>query len=151
MFEVLTNDLKIFQLDENYVSKSLFFQNILSFPASSEPIQILINSNTLDLIYEFMKKDNHVLQKNFNPLEINFSSEFLNCFDHLSLPDLVGVCNAANYLEYPFLFELTCKQLSIRVSQNPELMDSGILGDGRVTDEDFDRITNDFEWLSDNL
>lgn len=151
MISVYTTDSKIILLEEEYAFKSLFLANISEFPPIDGNVKILIDSKAMNEIYGFMKKDKHVLERDFNPLEISFSAEFLACFDHLSLAGLLDVCNGANYLEYPFLLELCCKQLAIRISQGPDQMKGEILGEGRVTDEDFERITTDFEWLDDNL
>lgn len=146
-----TTDKKDFFIDKEHAFKSIFLRNIFEIEPCSDPVEVLIDSKTMKEIHEFMKKDKHVLEKDFNPLEINFSYEFLECFDHLSMPELLCVCNAANYLEYPFLLELCCKQLAIRISQGPEILKSEILGDSRITDDDFERITTDFEWLDGNL
>lgn len=151
MLNLVTTDEKTITVEDVYAFKSIFLANISEFPPISEPVQILIDSNTMNEIYEFMKKDKHVLEKNFNPLEINFSVDFLGCFDHLNLQELLNVCNGANYLEYPFLLELCCKQLAIRISQGPDQMRNEVFGEGRVTDDDFERIINDFEWLDENL
>lgn len=148
---LITTDRIEFHIDKEQAFKSFFLRNIYDIQPCDDPVEVLIDSKTMREIVEFMKKDKHVLERDFNPLEINFSFEFLECFDHLNTPELLNVCNGANYLEYPFLLELCCKQLAIRISQGPEMIKNEILGESRVTDDDFERITNDFEWLDGNL
>lgn len=148
---VKTTDNKIIELNKTIAFKSCLFSNLESIKTDDEPIPILIDSKTMLSIYEFMKNDNHVLKKDYNPLEIYFSNETLSCFDGKQDQEIINICNGANYLEYPYLLELCCKILAMRLSQNSLKTKNEILGEKRISDEDIQMIMQDYDWVNDNI
>ncbi|KAI5154679.1 hypothetical protein ENBRE01_3440, partial [Enteropsectra breve] len=96
--------------------------------------------------------DNHVLDKDYNPLEIHFPYEMIMHFEDLSASQLLGVCNAANYLNYPYLLELCCKIIANEISDNPnsELLDY-VRGTKKVANEQANEIQAGFEYLDNDF
>lgn len=152
MLKLISSDGHIIELEEKYSSKSNLLKNISEYPVEDQPPKILVSKQTMLRIYEFMQKDNHILKKDFNPLEIHFSYEFLHYFDNCSPEELLDVCNGANYLEYPFLLELCCKILANEISEgvNDRIYDLSdkLLGDKRINEEDLQKTVSDFEWIN---
>ncbi|KAI5152391.1 hypothetical protein ENBRE01_2793, partial [Enteropsectra breve] len=98
MLKLKTSDGKIFEIEESLAKKSIMLGDVLSLPATDDiPLEIPVSFETLDRIHKFMKGDNHVLDKDYNPLEIHFPYEMIMHFEDLSASQLLGVCNAANY------------------------------------------------------
>lgn len=154
MFTVKTSDGHIMELEEHFAFKSYLLRNIKDCPnkaGASDPVKILIDKSTMSTIYSFMQKDNHILKKDYNPLEIHFSSEMLHHFDHCSADEILSICNGANYLEYPFLLELCCKILANELAGSSGDLPVQILGDRRINEEDLERMTRDFDWVNENI
>lgn len=150
--ELRTSDGVVFTLEEEHAYKCVFLKNILEATERMGPIEILVDSETIMKIYSFMKTDHHVLKKNYNPLEIYFSSENLMFFEGLPADKLLKVCNAANYLEYYFLLELCCKIIADELSENTrtELTDK-IRGKGQMEKDAIGKIQREYEWFDDAL
>lgn len=151
MLRVRTTDDEILELDELYAFKSHLLNNLTTIQPAEEPVDILVDSRTMDFIYEFMVKDSHVLKREYNSLEIHFSSETLSYFDNKPTSEVIGICNGANYLEYPYLLEVCCKILATRLSQGSIKTKNEILGERRITEEDMSLIIQDFDWANENI
>ncbi len=150
ILEVKTSDGIKIQLDKKYAHKSILLSNLESIKYVG-PIEICVDSKTLSTIYDFMQRDSHVLKKDYNPLEINFSNETLEYFGKMNNAELIEICNGANYLEYPYLLEVTSKVLAIRLSQNTLRKKNEILGDKRISEEEMDYIIQDYNWFNENM
>lgn len=152
MLKLRTTDGAIVELEEQYATKSCLLKNILETVGCSEPVDILVDSETLLQIRAFMACDNHVLRKDYNPLEIYFSQENLTFFDGLSPEQVIGICNAANYLEYLFLLELCCKLIANDLTENSKSEMSEIVkGTRKLDDEASKRVQQEFEWFDEAL
>lgn len=149
--KVKTFDGIVMEVNSRQVEKAYLLSNLKTLPASEEPIDILVSSSVLQIIDDFMHRDKHVLKRKYNPLEIHFSAETLEYFDNKSTQDVLAICNAANYLEYPYLLEVCCKVLATRLNQNSMKVKNEILGDTRMSDEDMERIVNDFDWINEDI
>lgn len=118
MILIKTCDGFNFEMEKKYAYRSQLLKNLENFEETS-PVSLLITKKTLEIIYEFMKVDRHVLKKDYNPLEIHFSMEMLDYFDTYEMVEIIEICNGANYLEYPFLLELCCKIIAGNLSALP--------------------------------
>lgn len=154
MFTVKTMDGHVMELEEHFAFKSYLFRSIKECPNRTgihDPVEILVDKRTMSEIYSFMQRDNHIIKKDYNPLEIHFSSEMLHYFDQFSIDEILDVCNGANYLEYPFLLELCCKVLANELASNSKDLPMHILGDRRIDGEDLERIARDFDWVNEHI
>ncbi|ELA41813.1 uncharacterized protein VICG_01165 [Vittaforma corneae ATCC 50505] len=148
---VRTTDGKILELDELYALKSYLLSSLATIQSVEEPIDILVDSKTMRIIYDFMIRDNHALKREYNSLEIHFSNETLSYFDSKSTSEVISICNGANYLEYPYLLEVCCKILAIRLSQGSAKTKNEVLGERRITEEDMSLIIQDFDWANESI
>lgn len=151
LMKIKTTDDFVMELSDTIVEKSFLFKNISSIPSTEDALEILIDSTTLDEIIGFAEKDKRMLKKNYNPLEIHFSIDMLDYFEKKSTRDILKICNAANYLEYPYLLELCCKLLATKISQGSLKIKTEILGDAKIDDKDIERILSDLYWMEDAI
>ena len=104
----------------------------------------------MKVVYDFMKKDSHHLKKGYNPLEIHFSMENIAYFQEYTPEDLLKISNAANYLEYYYLLELTCKIFANELLENGKSeLSKMIKGPKKVTKEQAAKINEEYEWFED--
>lgn len=142
------------ELEEHFAFKSYLLRSIKECPNKigiDDPVEVLVDKSTMSAIYSFMQQDNHILKKDYNPLEIHFSSEMLHYFDHFCIDEILSICNGANYLEYPFLLELCCKVLANELATNSKVLPMQILGDKRIGGDDLERIVRDFDWANEHI
>lgn len=152
MIELKTKDGVIIEIEEQYAVKSKLLKNILERTKNTAPIEILVDSETMTSVYSFMTHDNHILQQDYNPLEIYFSNENLTFFDDLSSDKMLKVCNAANYLEYCFLLELCCKIIANELSENSRSELAEIIkGTDRVDNEAVGKLKKEYEWFDEAI
>lgn len=147
--KIKTSDNVVMELDDIIIAKSKLFENLSYMPQVENPLDVLVDSKILEEIVDFAKKDKHELNRNYNPLEIHFSIEMLDYFEKRPVQEILKICNAANYLEYPYLLELCCKLLATKISQGSLKIKNEILGDSRIDDRDIDRILSDLDWMED--
>lgn len=148
---VKTSDNQIVELDDKYAEKSYLFSNLLSLPSVPSPPALLIDSKTLSVVYSFMIRDSHILKRDYNPLEIHFSSETLSYFEDASTEEIINICNAASYLEYPYLLEVCCKILAMRLGHSSMKTKKEILGEKQINEEEMELMLQDFDWANENL
>lgn len=148
---VKTAEGEILDIDEHCAMKSYLLSNLAASVAVTDPVEILLDTKTTETIRAFMGRDNHVLKRDYNPLEIHFSNETLSYFDATPTQEIIKICNGANYLEYPYLLEVCCKILALRLSQNSAKTRSEVLGEKRVTEEEMSLVVQDFDWASEHI
>lgn len=150
MITLITTDGKKLEMKEEHAFKSILLDNIFTTFNNIYNLEILLDFETLSFIYNFMQHDFHNLKKDYNFLEIHFSSEMLHYFDNVDNDKLLKICNAANYLNYPYLLELCCKIIANKLTELPdsnlEEFPFKLLGDRKFTKEDVDKIVNEEEW-----
>ncbi|EOB12665.1 hypothetical protein NBO_386g0022 [Nosema bombycis CQ1] len=135
-------------LEGAHLSKSLLFKH-LSLLKSHNPLDILVSSEILDQIIRFMEIDTNVLSAQYTPLDIKFKTCDFDFFSDCTNNTLVELCNASNYLNYPYLLELTCKILANRMQYRPTEELRELIGQGNEIIEDTDDdINKELEWLS---
>lgn len=120
MLRLRTTDNKIVELPRECAAKSVFLRNLAAATAHTAPIDVLFDAETFERVLAFMATDHHELENNYNPLEIYFSPTMLAFFDGVSNELLIKLCAAANYLDYPFLLEITCKVIATRLAETME-------------------------------
>lgn len=149
MIEIKTNDRIKFKLDENIAHKSTLIRNVCTSTVCNYPIPLQISSSTFDIIYKYMKIDTSRLSDGYNPLEIKFKQTDFNFFMEYDNRTLLDMCNAANYLEYPYLLELCCKIISgkMKYKSAEELREFiGLKCD--MTEAELVDIDKEFGWMS---
>lgn len=149
MIEIKTSDLGRFKLDERMAYKSVLLRNICTSTICNYPIPLRISSSVFDMVYRYMKIDTSQLCDGYNPLEIKFKQTDFNFFMEYDSKMLLDVCNAANFLEYPYLLELCCKIISgkMKYKSAKELRDFiGLECD--MTEEELVDIDKEFGWMS---
>lgn len=152
MIRLQTTDGAVVEVEEKHAMKSVLLRNIMETTGIAGCIPLLVDAETAAQVRAFMETDNHVLEKDYNPLEIYFSSENLSFFDGLSAERLLKVCNAANYLEYPFLLELCCKLIANELSDNSRSeLSEMVKGTRRYDEVAVKDIRQEFEWFDDTL
>lgn len=148
MISLKTLDGDTVQLPKELAIRSVFLRNVLQETEHHSPIDILFTSEVFKIVHTFMTIDNHVLEEGYNPLEIYFSTEMLSFFDDMSSEMLLDVCNAANYLEYSFLLEITCKVIAGRLAENTRGELAQIIrGPETVSTVEMKNIQDEFEWF----
>lgn len=148
---IRTTDGDIFDLEDRYAIKSHLLSSLATVPSADGPADILVDSVTMRVIYDFMTRDSHILKRDYNPLEIHFSADTLAYFDGKTTQELLAICNGANYLEYPYLLEVCCKLLAVKLSQNSVRTKNEVLGERRINEEDMNFIIQDFDWANENI
>lgn len=150
MLSIKTNEGKELVINGNHLTKSLLFKSLLTLPHTAKPIDIPIKSDILLLVLKFMEIDTTTLANNYNPLDIKFKTSDYNFFQGCSNNDLIELCNASNYLNYPYLLELTCKILAnkMQYKTTAELREFIGFENGPIEDNEDDEACRQFEWLS---
>ena len=149
---VRTTDGVVVEMERQYAVKSHLLSNILQMTEHTEPIDLLVDSRTVGYIYKFMEQDAHVLPPGYNPLELYFSEEDWNFFNGLPPISIVHICNAANYLEYYSLLELTCKVIAKELGETPRSELSEIIrGEGETSTGRLLEVQREFEWFDDAI
>lgn len=150
MVYLRTTEGHIKHINEELAKKSILIRNIIEETTINGPITLLIKEEVLNQICAFTAIDKHVLEPDYDPLEIYFSAEMLDFFREMDNEMLLDVCNAANYLDYPFLLEITCKVIAGRLSNSTrsELVEA-IKGGGVYEQTSVDAVTEEFEWFCD--
>lgn len=150
MILIRTIDDSLCELDEKYAFKSQLLKNLNNLPSNEPVIHLSMTSKTLNIVSEFMKIDNHVLKQDYNPLEIHFSEQMLQFLEGYGYDEILDICNAANYLDYPFLLELSCKTLANILSNIPKLkvgtFPYRIFGDTRLSKEEVEEVLSEIDW-----
>ncbi|KAI5171446.1 S-phase kinase-associated protein 1 [Pancytospora epiphaga] len=145
-----TSDNIIVEVEECVAVKSNLLRNLIDTVGVCGPIPLLVDYITLKKVHSFMIEDNHVLPKDYNPLEIFFSNENLLFFEGMSSEEILNLCNAANYLEYPFLLELCCKRIANELADNSKSELAKIVkGEKKLDEATACEMRKEFEWLDD--
>ncbi|KAK6089570.1 hypothetical protein P3W45_001452 [Vairimorpha bombi] len=138
-----TFDNEQFVFEEEYLNKSNLLHNIYNNTILLEPIPILVEYKTLNIIYNFMKIDKSVLSKSYNPYDIKFKQtdiDFFMCYD---CETLIELSNGCSYLEYNYCLELCCKMIAEKLKNKSAKVLRNQLGtSGECLDP------TDFDWVS---
>ncbi|KAF9762593.1 E3 ubiquitin ligase complex SCF subunit sconC [Nosema granulosis] len=150
MLNIKTLDGLEMALKGDFLSKSLLFESLLALPQTLDPVDIPINAEVLKICLKFMEIDSASLPPNYNPLDIKFKTSDLNFFSGCTNNVLIELCNASNYLNYPYLMELICKILAnkMQYKSTEELREFIGVESGAVEDIEDEEINRQFEWLS---
>jgi len=143
-----TSDSVIVEISSESYEKFNLILMMLESVVIQEPVPVLVSSKDLFQVLEFAKIDHCKLEIGYNPLEVYFSPEILAFFDFASTEEVLSVCNAANYLNYPFLLELSSKILATRLEKCPEAELAKIFKDVKVAEEDHrEIIRKEYDWM----
>lgn len=147
--EVKTNDQRVFMLPEKTAFRSSLLRNVCASTACTYPIPLMVSSAVFEIVHKFMKIDTSLLCDGYNPLEIKFRQTDFNFFMEHDNKTLLEVCNAANYLEYPYLLELCCKIISGKMKyKNARELREFIGLESDMTEEELANIDREFGWMS---
>lgn len=149
MIEIKTSDQGRFKLDEKAAFKSILIRNVCTETVCRFPIPLQISSSIFDIVYRYMKIDTSQLSDGYNPLEIRFRQIDFNFFMEYDNRTVLEVCNAANYLEYPYLLELCCKIISGRMKHKSARELQEFVGlECDMTEKELADIDKEFGWMS---
>ena len=118
-----SQDGKIFEVEEKYLSMSKFFKDLLNdFPDPNQEIEInQVDGKTLEKIIEYLKHYETEKPKEIpKPLPNNDLKPVLNDWDYnfitpLSIEECIDLVNGANYLDIADLFNLASARLAVDI------------------------------------
>ena len=122
-----SQDGKIFEVEEKYLSMSKFFKDLLNdFPDPNQEIGInQVDGKTLEKIIEYLKHYETEKPKEIpRPLPNNDLKPVLNDWDYnyitpLSIEECIDLVNAANFLYINELVNLACAKLASEMMNGP--------------------------------
>ncbi|KAH9411828.1 hypothetical protein HK407_03g05800 [Ordospora pajunii] len=147
--KIKTRDGDVFDIECKYAYKSTLIKNVCTSTACSYPICIQLSSQVFKTIHGYMQLDTSHLSEKYSPLEIRFKQHDLDFFKNYDDEHLLGICNGANYLDYPYLLELCCKLIAERIKHKTteELRRFVGMGHG-MSPEEACEIEKEFGWMS---
>ncbi len=166
LVKLISSDNKELKVEEDCFNKSLLLKNMINVHSYSNgknkynnssvndmSIEIPFTHKILSIIYNFMLFDKtNVLHENYNPIRLHFPEKYLEHIKQFSIHEIIDICKASCYLEYPFLMELCSKVIANDLQDVERFRLSIICGlENNTNNNNTNNTVNDleFEWDSD--